>query len=121
MSKHTPEPWGIWTRPDADSLMITDNRYARHLAYMVGDGPEDEANAHRIVACVNGCEGIANPSAVKDLLEAAEAIVGEWEAERLEWVENRDLFGLITIGHPETGGPMFDRLRDAITKAKGGS
>ena len=34
---------------------------------------EVEANARRIVACVNGCEGI-NPEAVPDLLEALKTI-----------------------------------------------
>ena len=49
-----------------------------------GDDPEEaEANANRIVACVNGCAGI-NPDAVKELLEAVKAMqdaCDEWAAE----------------------------------------
>lgn len=46
-----------------------------------GDGPNEgfdtaEANAARIVACVNACEGI-NPEAVKELLEALKIAISE--------------------------------------------
>lgn len=36
------------------------------------DCPKDTA---RIVACVNACEGIADPSAIKDVVEAAQALI----------------------------------------------
>ena len=37
------------------------------------DSREDAANAHRIVQCVNACEGISDPRAALDL--AADAIL----------------------------------------------
>jgi hypothetical protein len=40
------------------------------LAYIRDFQSNDEANAARIVACVNACEGIADPGAVPDLLAA---------------------------------------------------
>jgi hypothetical protein len=56
----------------------------RHFAIMkfthLDDTARDEANTHRIVACVNACEGI-NPEAVPDMLEALEACVFAFNAE----------------------------------------
>lgn len=74
-TKHTPGPWhqkhtvGIFDGFGREILWI-DVRGA------LGDIDTREANAARIVACVNACEGI-NPEAVKDLLEALEAIKKE--------------------------------------------
>ena len=67
--RHTPEPWHLVGQDirDADEENIVTGSY--------GDDPEQaEANANRIVACVNGCAGI-NPDAVTELLEAAKNMV----------------------------------------------
>ncbi len=48
MSGHTEGPWGVWAQPDGDRLMVTDNRYARHIAYMAGQ--DEEANASLVAA-----------------------------------------------------------------------
>ena len=48
-----------------------------------GSVTQRAANADRIVACVNACEGI-NPKAIPDLLAALEAV---------EWVQMPDGFG----------------------------
>jgi len=72
--KHTKEPWhgvgcGEYEWPkivSGDNLIIADvlhNSWGHGVAV---------ANLARIVACVNGCEGI-NPEAVKEMLEALEA------------------------------------------------
>jgi hypothetical protein len=41
---------------------------------------EAEANAKRLIECWNGCHGIANPSALRDLLGAALRIQDELKA-----------------------------------------
>lgn len=65
---HTPEPWrfGKWTaRPEADWQVFCD-------ALEVTPCPSVtlEADAARIVACVNACAGIADPAAIPNALEA---------------------------------------------------
>ena len=60
----------------------------------VDGGDEAKANAHRIVACVNACEGI-NPEAVPELLEAL-----------------KDMY--LGRGHP---GDRIDRALAALAKA----
>ena len=62
--KHTPEPW------KAVGQDIRDGNEDNIVTVPYGDDPEQaEANARRIVSCVNACEGI-NPDAVPELLEA---------------------------------------------------
>ncbi len=62
---HTPEPWAISTDGSIQSTWGTDPKHPVTVA--VPHGPsgawadvhaEHEANAARIVACVNGCAGI---------------------------------------------------------------
>lgn len=84
--KHTPEPWRTVelkapTSPDqmADRLIASsDNQHvAETFQYRNHNNTDEEtalANAHRIVACVNGCEGIVNPPAVPELLAAGKAV-----------------------------------------------
>jgi len=65
MSKHTPGPWKVRGRFNVHSGSL-------HLLQAAGAGTineTDEANAARIVACVNACAGI-NPEAVPELLVA---------------------------------------------------
>ena len=86
-AKHTPGPWMIVEASKCDV-----RSESRHICYTGPVEPigyprhyanEDRANASRIVACVNGCEGIADPSAVRELLEALEALVvqEDWEGD----------------------------------------
>lgn len=69
-TKHTAEPWFFGS-------VIT---AADHVGIaQIMDNPkwpngEVEANAQRIVACVNACEGIADPSVVPEMLEALRAV-----------------------------------------------
>lgn len=66
---HTPEPWQVLS---IESRLITvsgseaSNRTVFHIRFPDGKGnwaeltAEDEANARRIVACVNACEKLSN-------------------------------------------------------------
>jgi len=100
-SKHTPEPWIVNEADNGGEVanIFSDNP-EHDGAYVCAvwsdesatgnDGADEEtpqyvtdaeaaANAERIVACVNGCAGIADPSAVKDMhyaLDDAERLIG---------------------------------------------
>lgn len=77
MNTHTPEPW-VAVRNTAYWEIGTeiDGYYAPRIGDVCATDPnhpdagKQEANATRIVACVNACKGI-NPEAVPDLLEVA--------------------------------------------------
>ncbi len=71
MSKHTSGKWTL--RYDGDKIMILgpikDDGWQTVLAYLdKRNTPQAEANAERIIDCVNACEGI-NPKAVPETLE----------------------------------------------------
>ena len=76
-TKHTPEPWRQFTELGTIGDVVDSKGRAVAQAQETGNfergAPEGlaerNANAARIVACVNGCAGI-NPEAVKDLLAA---------------------------------------------------
>lgn len=80
MSKHTPGPW-ILEKPELDCVAISassgDWLDLASVAIRVNDkhDPEGQANAARIVACVNACEGLADPSVVPELLAALEELL----------------------------------------------
>ena len=68
VSKHTAEPWhagdrSIWCNGKTARLTVANTTCAGSITL-----DEDRANAARIVACVNACAGIADPSAVLDLV-----------------------------------------------------
>jgi hypothetical protein len=62
-----------------------------------------DADAERIVACVNACKGIANPAAVRNLLEACKEAMEE------------------TAEHPNRplGRATLAIVRGALAKAEG--
>lgn len=106
--KHTKEPWDV-------------SNQCRHVGKRALNGSLNEiasletccyreslnANARRIVACVNGCEGI-NPEAVKGMLEALRLV--------LKWREGPD--GLVIFS--KEGAIMISAVKAAIAKAEGG-
>lgn len=102
--RHTPEPWEISDKPlrgrEYDVLVVGDRRepygdddeaderegvqLVTTVALFLGNatsGGIERACAERAVACVNAMAGIADPSAVKDLLAACEAIPLDCEFE----------------------------------------
>lgn len=76
--KHTPGPWSYteadgFRGPSGQLLAcIIDSRSTTTV--------EQEANAERIVACVNACEGIADPSCVPEMLRVAGRILAAHES-----------------------------------------
>lgn len=82
---HTPEPWKL-VISDGENLCIRqDTSYGfRRVAIAsknaaTGWTQEDEANAQRIVACVNACAGIKNPEAIPDLIASFKEISAHCE------------------------------------------
>jgi hypothetical protein len=78
-AKHTPEPWRAPAKPGAygfrDYTIFDDVGADREVCLAEG---LTEADAARIVACVNALAGM-NPEAVAELVEAAsvvEAVMG---------------------------------------------
>jgi len=75
--KHTPGPWWIDQIDIADAHILgAPDRFATCDIVGTIDTTFDSgvANAARIVACVNACEGIANLDAIGDVVEAAKAV-----------------------------------------------
>jgi hypothetical protein len=74
--KHQPEPWEY----DSMRCTVVDEKGEKvvldgfSLACGAGWGDLPESNRRRIAACVNALEGI-NPEAVKDMVEALDAII----------------------------------------------
>ena len=62
--KHTPEPW-IYTAFDVPILFtgVIKHNEGREIAAIYGNMGAGEANAARIVACVNACAGMDDPAA----------------------------------------------------------
>lgn len=97
-SKHTPEPWNIHPHYKCEGMAVENEHGEGWVAWSavigkgemiiadvkgcthdggfskVENGKEVQANADRIIACVNACAGI-NPEAVPDLLAAAKGII----------------------------------------------
>ena len=69
MSQHTKGPLLIIRC--GSCLQIESDKYA--VAHTIGNGEHDMANAARLVACWNACEGI-NPEAVLDILAALQGL-----------------------------------------------
>ena len=120
---HTPEPWyaddarplhrrAIWASTGA--LVATIEAGSHQNA----DGTdtamtneEYDANAERIVACVNGCAGIANPAAVGDMRDAVYSLLAEIDA-RCEIIREAGCYDGTLIA-------AIGEARAALAKAEG--
>lgn len=105
--KHTPEPWvagwgGGITGPNAATMLQWDYKFPIHrvsdwcgpnreavLALPTTD-PAHEANAGRIVACVNACAGMDDPAAEIAALRASEESRHYDQAAHLACLKQRD-------------------------------
>ena len=113
--KHTQEPWGlrhtaqrnlhdIYAAGRPDTLATT--------AFHGWKSDESEANAHRIVACVNSCADFQNPAAIPDVVEACK--------ELLYTAENADETGYVTDHGFIDMDALFLKVRTALAKLEGG-
>ncbi len=69
-----PEPWAITGTTRKGDTIIDGDMYC--VAHVLA-----QADAARIVTCVNGCAGIANPDAVPGLLAALIGLLSRFPAE----------------------------------------
>ena len=113
--KHTPEPW-LNVRPGHMLGTYEIGEAEDHLSDSVALPGEQykeihKANAERIMACVNGCEGI-NPEAVPKLLVALEAMTGWWLSAEVR-------AALLKAGYMATHDRITKLAKAAIAEAKG--
>lgn len=75
--KHTPEPWEARKDPQRWIVKAIYGSFGMDDSQLIparmGAGVREEANAERIVACVNACAGL-NPEAVPEMVKALEAV-----------------------------------------------
>lgn len=111
MSKHTPGPW-IVEDVSEDGLAVFSETGPIVAQCHRPDASDHAANAERIIACVNGCEGL-NPEAFGDLLEALKHIV--------DAASERD-YGLSDLASAKMRklGKAIQGAENAIAKAEGG-
>jgi len=104
-TSHTPEPWEIEELQGLHEYSIVKpGKWI--VATTEGRESRDKANAARIVACVNACAGIADPSAIPGLLRAAK-------------VAKEDLGKYCCIGFGDALHFSFTQLLAAIAKVEG--
>ena len=103
-TQHTPGPWKVSTANPYAVNTVSGGIATAHgtddanYSEFFPSTEQAKANARRIVACVNACEGI-NPEAVPDLLEALKDAVAAYDDADLD-------------------GAIIRRLRAAIAKAQ---
>jgi len=73
MRKHTPGPWKY--TEDVFGCLIEAPVAPDSLSGYILARTEDPSNAARIIECVNACEGIENPAAIRALIFAAKSVM----------------------------------------------
>lgn len=130
MTQHTPEPWRVCEPPNND-MITCDAVSGRYLVYCTRAGGQDgickiseqeqEANARRIVACVNACAGISTDTLIEYGDGNLEALF-KMQQQRDELQAKCD--ELLAAMHKaifdlRTHGAVIRMLREAIAKARG--
>lgn len=119
--KHTPGPWWV----DESSRYVGFNGTFTEVSIMDADNLEvakgmdtpDEANAARIVACVNACEGLADPEKdIPSLLEIARLFI-----ERCNSHGSNVGCGVVNEGKGRNHSPECWAARRIVARAEGRS
>jgi hypothetical protein len=107
--KHTPGRLNLSSKGDGRIWIEAANDTAEDIAVLVMDDHQikNAANAARLVACWNACEGI-NPEAVPELLEACKAL--------LSFAESVRPGGAVLRTDPD-----LPAARAAVARAEGGA
>ena len=117
MSNHTKAPWMF----DGKVVYALNKKGVNVFSAFVQDGETDEdelkANARRIVACVNVCEGISTENLeynlpVKELAQQYNEVIRQRD-ELLAALEE-------IVQHTGLGHPIANFARKAIGSVKGG-
>lgn len=81
MSKHTQEPWLL----SSDDFVAAESDQLNNGEYILSCfGPDQAANARRIVACVNACVGVSNGELAMTTMSVVLARMNEAERQRDE-------------------------------------
>lgn len=128
MSEHTPEPWVMSTKADGNWWHISAGNQAIaavHAASKKRNEPYAsmfEANASRIIACVNACAGLPTEqlesSPLGGVLNGVAGLIAQRDEllAALELAESAYRLNVITDGEPSS---ILDAMQRAIAKAKG--
>lgn len=123
MSRHTPEPWRyVKDKDGGNTAFLIENAdgIMWNIAGTFSTFDDDEANARRIVACVNACAGLSTELLEgKTIDEAANTIVDqrdELENVVRALVAGRDLIdGRLLV---DENSPLIDAARAALAKVR---
>lgn len=79
VAQHTPEPWSLYIRPNLTHHIGSDA--VKHTVFddEMCNSTMNTADALRIVACVNACASIQNPSQLPAVLKAVRDALGRAE------------------------------------------
>ena len=114
---HTPEPWQVTCNPQHYSISATqqDGKPGEKVADLCAtyNREDEEANAARIVAAVNGCARL-NPVAYRECVEALKTIVSFYYT-ILVFFET-----LVPPDKGTRGKEALQLARQALTHATGG-
>lgn len=126
MSKHTGGQWAV-NKDDWGSTIIVSSARQAPITKMhnwVGISPSIEPNAARIVACVNACEGIEDPSVVPELLEVLKGYADQlWKMEERAGIGPTDVWLALSKTHRPSQGdkmsgsfllPPIDEFSEAV-------
>ena len=121
--EHTKEPWRIGKPPPNGEQTIGDSKGLMVAVTTVGGGVSSEANARRIVACVNACAGIPTDGLEKTRLEKDVLLeIYNLRKQRDELLTALEPFGAIDLVEsrlPAEFAMLVLRARTAISNAKG--
>ena len=106
--KHTPGPWEVTPAHQTSGWGTCVGGARNIIARLTGrDKAVKEANARRIVAAVNACEGISTEALEAGAVGGLVAVVEELLESAAYWSEYDVPLGIV------------DRMRTALDKAKG--
>lgn len=116
MSQHTPEPWvvnGSHIESENEHGWVNDGWIIADLS-----GSQIEANARRIVACVNACAGASTEVLEKGAIHDWALLMTQLESQNAELLVT---LRSIAESYPTTeeGETLAGIARDALTKMEG--
>lgn len=105
MTAHTPEPWQV----DDLDVVSAAGKWIGSMTQQLGESADiGEANAARIIACVNACKGI-DPESIQDMRDALESI----ERDCRDWLD-----GKLNASAAGEFHKFANRATAALTKAR---
>ena len=118
-SRHTPGPWTYHHEPSLNRYAVRAEPFGTETILSISywsrtpiwDRERAEADASRIVSCVNACDGI-NPEAVPELVKACEAFLAS--------AASADESVAFTANSLKIINNAVDSIGAALAKAKGG-